>query len=145
MYVGNFTMENPGITFIINGNTYSLRATDLDSIDKIEKVDRQDIIALLEVIKRQEQISSVAVQRTADDLKARTQTASSVSNQGDGISPIAEKDIEVDRLSGSQVDDLMARLIMEEKKQTKPGLTRSGVYKFVGGSAIIVIIFILVL
>ena len=138
-------MENPGITFIINGNTYSLRATDLDSIDKIAKVDRQDLVALLEAIKRQEQISKVAVQRTADDLKARTQTASSVSNQGDGISAIAEKNIEVDRLSGSQVDDLMARLIIEEKQQTKPGLTRSGIYKFVGGFAIIVIIFILVL
>lgn len=136
-------MENSSITFIINGNTYSVRAADLDAIEKIEKVDRQKLVALLEVIKDQEEVSKLAVQRTADE--ATTEADSSVSSEGDGRSIFAEKAIEGDRLSGSEVENLMARLIMEERKKTKPGLTKSGIYKFVAAFAIVVIIFILVL
>lgn len=138
-------MKNPKITFIVNGNTYSLRATDIESIDGIAKLDRLNLVELLEAIRRQAQLSKVVVQAAVDDLTSGHQTTRSIAGQGDEIAVSAGGNTEADRLSTSQVDDLMARLIMEEKQQTKPGLTRSGIYKFVGCLAIVVIIFILAL
>ncbi len=138
-------MENPSITFIINGNTYSLRATDSDAISKINNTDRQHLIGLLGAVERQEQASKQTVQRTADSLKVLTETSSNAIESSTHSRKAVKESVETERLSGPQVDDLMARLVMEEAQHKKPGLTKSGVYKFVGILAIVIIALILIL
>ena len=72
----------------------------------------------------------------------------------DAIVPFQTATLEFDAGSGeyrmapnpgfvTQVDALMARLVMEENRNRKPALTRQGMYKWVLGSAAIIILLLL--
>jgi hypothetical protein len=119
-------MQQSPITFIINGKTYRIDSNNSEAIRLIPKADRQQLVMLLEAVKQQDTLSEMAIQQsTAKVNVAATQ---------------AEKP---HRLSNTDADDLMARLIMEEKKQQKPALNTQSIYK--GAAAVIAVIFILVL
>lgn len=135
-------MEHPTITFIINGNTYSLCAGDIEAIRKISKYDRQQLITLLETVKQQERLAQVAVQHAADKVKISSQTTTKVPEAGNTL---AHQAIKPERLRSGDVDDLMARLIQEEKRNKKPGLTKQSLYKLIGGFSVIVILLVLIL
>jgi len=47
---------------------------------------------------------------------------------------------QVERLSSTEADDLMAGLILEEKQQQKPGLTKKSIYKFIAYCSVITIL-----
>ena len=115
-------MNQPAITVIINNNSYSLSANNLEAIRRIPTADRQHLIALLELVKQQQSAT-----------------------QSPPVRPITTESSRSERLGSGDVDSLMAQLIMEEKSQQKPGLTKQTIYKWVGGVAVVIIILVLVL
>ncbi len=134
-------MEQPSITFILNGNTYSLCASDAESIRKIPSDVRQQLISLLEAIKREDKLAQAAVQQALNKAKNPNQfEAKSVRTKStlDSASP------KPDRLGSGDVDALMARLIMEEKQNQKPGLSKGTLYKWLGGFVVVVFLLILI-
>lgn len=115
-------MNQPAITVIINNQTYSLSAGNVEAIRHIPDADRQQLIELLEVVKQQESATQSPPVR-----QVTTETSRS------------------ERLGSGDVDSLMAQLIMEERSQQKPGLTKQTIYKWVVGLAVVVIILVVVL
>ncbi len=127
---------NQPITVIINNNTYSLSTSNAEAIRTIPNADRQQLIELLEVVKQQDSAAQSPVRPAA------TETTSTVYNAG---KPIDHQTIRAERLSSGDVDSLMAQLIMEERSQQKPGLTKQTLYKWVGSLAIVIILLVVVL
>ena len=75
-------MKQPTITFIINGTTYSLCASDTEAIRNIPSVDRQHLVTLLEQVKDQERRSAAAVQQEMDKARLCSRDATSVPAAG---------------------------------------------------------------
>lgn len=123
------------ITVIINNNTYSLSTNNVETISSISAADRQQLIALLELVKQQEHAASPVRQ-------ARTETTS---NRYNASTPTNHQAMRPERLSSGDIDSLMAQLIMEEKSKEKPRLTKQTIYKWVGGLAIVLMLLLLVL
>jgi hypothetical protein len=134
-------MEQPRITFIVNNNTYSLRATDSNAIRDIPSADRAPLIELLDAVRQQETLSQSVVQNAVD----RSRNLSQVNAGRSGPGAVAgRQDPKPERLGSGDVDALMARLALEEKHKQKPGLTKRGVYKLVAGFAIGVLLLVLI-
>jgi hypothetical protein len=134
-------MKQPTITFIINGSTYSLCASDPEAIRKIPTVDRQHLITLLEQVKYQKSLSLAAVQQVVDKAKFHSLSATGVTDAG---SQPGHKDVKPDRLGSGDIDTLMARLVLEEKRSRKPGLTKRGIYKAVSVFAVLVVLLVFI-
>lgn len=135
-------MEQEKITFIINSNTYSFSAIEGEAIRRMPSADRQQLIVVLEAVKKQHHLARATIQKSADSVKgisAEEEFSQTISENN------ADQDLKPDRLGRGDVDDLMARLVMEEKRKQKPGLSNQTIYKFVGGFAIIVIVLMLLL
>lgn len=135
-------MKQPTITFIINGTTYSLCASDTGAIRKIPAIDRQHLVTLLEQVKDQENLSAAAVQQEMD--KARFYSRSPTSVPAAVIQP-GQGDIAPERLGGGDIDALMARLVLEDKRSRKPTLTKRGIYKVIGVFAVLVVLLVVIL
>ena len=134
-------MDQPRITFVINDNTYSLRPTDQQAITAISNADRQQLLALLEAIKTHDTLSRVEVQKAAERAEILLQ------NGGEGATanaPHSHPSPRPERLGSGDTDALMARLVMEEKLNRKPGVTKNTVYKFTGGIAVVIILLIVI-
>ncbi|MDH4039407.1 MAG: hypothetical protein OEW92_05715 [Gammaproteobacteria bacterium] len=127
-------MENPVITFVVNGKTYSLRASDSAALGAIPQAERQQLIALLEAVKQQDDRARALVQQAVDKAKAAAQGP-----QAGARAPRPE------RLGSGDVDALMARLVMEEQRSRKPGPTRQDLYKWVLGVGVVIVLLVLVL
>jgi hypothetical protein len=130
-------MKQPKITFTINGAVYSLSAGDTDAIRKIPPDDRQHLIALLEQVKYQESLSAAAVQHAVD--RARLHSRASTGAPTAGI-PLGQQTGKAERLGSGDIDALMARLVLEEKRTRKPAPTKSGVYKVIGVCAVLAVL-----
>jgi hypothetical protein len=135
-------MKQPIITFIINGTTYSLCASDTEAMRKIPSVDRQHLITLLEQVKSQEKLSAAVVQQAMDKAKFYTRDATSVPDAG--VQP-DHKAIKPERLGSGDIDALMARLVLEEKRNRKPALSKSGMYKVMSLFAVVILLLVLIL
>ena len=74
-------MNESGITFVVNGNAYSLRPNDWAAAGAIPAADRQQLIALLETVKEAE--------RTADRIaeSSRQKVAGAGPGNMDQIKP----------------------------------------------------------
>jgi len=131
-------MEQPRVTFVINGQTFSLRASDSSSIDAIPAPERQQLVELLEAIKQSENRAATMAQQALE--KAAAATADSAGSARPDYQPAKPE-----RLGSGDVDALMARLVMEENRNRKPGMTRQDLYKWVLGGAAIVILLVLLL
>lgn len=125
-------MKQPSITVVIGSNTYTLRTDDLQGMRDMPVDDRDHLIRLLEALKAQREKSARLVQ---DTLAKPVGTAAQ--SRGDGTEGTAPKE----RLGKGDVDAIMARLIMEERQQQKPGIKPATIYMF--AAAIIVIIALL--
>lgn len=112
-------MNQPKITFIINKIPYALTVTDVEAIKKMPSADRQQLMALLEAIKREES----SAQPSSIPAAAPTQSP-------------ARQDIDP--------DVVMAQLAMEDKLNQEPGLTKQSLYKWVLGIAVSIIVLILI-
>ena len=134
-------MDQPRITFVINDNTYSLRPTDQQAIAAIPNADRQLLLALLEAVKTHYTLSHVEVQKAAEhaDIFLR--------NGGEGAAANATHNHpspRPERLGSDDADALMARLVMEEKLNSKPSVTKNTIYKLTGGIAVVIILLIVI-
>ena len=131
-------MEQPKVTFVINGQTFSLRASDSSSIDAIPAPERQQLVELLEAVKQREnRAATMARQALEKAAVATTDSAGSARPDYQSAKP--------ERMGSGDVDALMARLVMEENRNRKPGMTRQDLYKWVLGAAAIVILLVLLL
>ncbi|MCB1699678.1 MAG: hypothetical protein H6985_17715 [Pseudomonadales bacterium] len=127
-------MDQPTITFFLNGKTYSLRPGDTAAIGAIPSEDRQVLLALLESVKQQEDLAMAVARRAVDKARGASHGVTA---------PPGPRPAAGERLGSGDVDALMARLVMEENRNRKPALTRQGMYKWVLGSAAIIILLLL--
>lgn len=134
-------MEKTPITLILNGNTYRLSANDTQAINQIPKAERQQLISLLDAIKREEQLSEAAVQQSLNKVKVTTQTASNITKP---VNISAAPTAKPERLGSGDVDAIMSRLILEEKQHQKPGLTKGTIYKWMAGIVVVIILLALI-
>jgi hypothetical protein len=135
-------MKQPTITFIISGTTYSLCASDTDAIRKLPAIDRQHLVTLLEQVKYQESLSVAAVQKLVDKATLHSRSATSI--PATGIQP-GYKDTKPERLGSGDIDALMARLVLEEKRSRKPAVTKGGIYKAIGVFVVLVVLLVFIL
>ena len=135
-------MEQPTITFILNGNAYSLCSGDTETIRKMPSAVRQQLITLLEAVKREDQLAKAAVQQAVNKAKLSSPATTKSLSAGD---PPGFAAVKPERLGAGDVDALMARLIMEEKQNQKPSLTKKTLYKWLAGFFVVVILLILIL
>lgn len=130
-------MNSNPITVVINGATYRVSANDSSAIRNIPEADRAELIALLEAVQIQDRASRAAIQSAAAGAATSTSPGQpQLTGDPDRHIPRAE------RLGSGEVDALMAKLIMEEKRDRKPGLTKQGIYKVVAVFAAIVLLFV---
>ncbi len=134
-------MEQPTITIILNGNTYRFSASDTKAIKNLPKSDRQQLIALLETVKREEQVSEAAVEQAVNKIKIPAQVPFKKSNPANVSNGTTAKP---ERLGSGDVDALMSRLIQEEKQNQKPGLTTATIYKWTAGILVVIILAVLI-
>ena len=130
-------MDQPTITFVINGKTFSLSANDSRAIGAIPAAERGQLMALLAAVKQQEE-QAAAVAREVVDRAGREAVGSPVTAQAAGPTPTPE------RLGSGDVDALMARLAMEENRNRKAAPTRQGIYRWVLGFAAVVVLLVLI-
>ena len=144
-------MSEP-ITIVISGKVYKIEADKPQTLQNIPASHRMQLIGLLETLKSQEnrmqQIkgnsatahpptfnatsAATAIKQTrADQPLNHTATANNLATQS---TPANE------RLGKGDVDQLMARLILEEKRHAKPGITKATVYKAMGIILLIIVV-----
>lgn len=128
------------ITFIINSNTYRIDPSDLNTIDAMSATDKQQLVELLVAIKRHDEQAKIKAQA----LLKRANQVSTI-NQDKPTASVDQTTPRTERLRSGDVDALMARLAMEESSKQKAGLTKSSIYKFVGGLAVVIILLIVIL
>jgi len=130
-------MEQAAITFIVNGKTFSLRAGDAAALGAIPHAERQQLMALLEALKQQDDRAAALAQVAVE--RART-----TSRAPQAQAPAAASTPRPDRLGSGDVDALMARLVLEENRNREPGPTRHDLYKWLLGFAAAVIVLVLI-
>ncbi len=135
-------MESPTITVTINGSIFELNVADSDAIGRVPPAERQQLLELLEAIKQQNATVANDISPGHSDLDEGL-----VSNiRYDSNSVMGEQNSSTpERLGTGDADLLMARLIMEERANQKPGLTQRSMYKFIGGMAIVIILLLLLI
>jgi len=133
-------MNKDLISIVVNGNSYRLEPGDSVGIDAIDATDRQRLMELLVAIKQQQEQRDAIVQRRLQ------QTRSAKPAVGPAIAKGAVIDRGADQraMSAAEVDALMAQLVIEEKKNTKPGLTRKRLYQWIVYSVIAIIVLIVI-
>lgn len=134
-------MHYPRITFVIKDNTYSIDAADEAAIRNIPVEDRRHLINLLEAVKRQHslslaRVSNVLDKTTISPVSIPGKTAAAAHNPSAAINPT--------RLGSGDIDALMARLAVEEKRTRKPVVTRTGIYKITAGFLLLIFILVLI-
>ncbi|MEH6570114.1 MAG: hypothetical protein V7709_13630 [Halioglobus sp.] len=134
-------MSHPRITFIINGTTYSLCASETQAMGNIPAADRGQLIALLEALKAQEISSQEPVEKA---VNYAAQSASAATFNTAPVGQIQQQP-KLERIGTGDVDALMARLVMEENQQKKQGLTKQGIYKGLAGFLALVVLLVMIL
>ena len=118
-------MEPSTVTIILQGKTYSLKLSDPESIRKIPGAERRQLISVLKEIEIQDKLAENAIRAATEKTSAPTHAKDVASNV------IADRqEARPERLGAGDVDELMARLIMEERKNQKPPLTPKTFYKW---------------
>jgi hypothetical protein len=131
-------MRQPPIIIIINKKPYTVSATDIESIRNMPGADRQQLITLLEAIKQQEIPVQVVSQQTVTGVNAFPLSAPTGNTSS--FQPISAQ-----RLGSGDVDAVMAQLIMEEKLNKKPELTKQSIQKWTVIIAFIILLLVIVL
>jgi hypothetical protein len=123
-------MNQKKITFVVNGNTYSLAASDPASIREMALADRQQLILLLESVKRQDALAQATVDNLANGANASpTPSQKPADTHKHPPGGVANPE----RLGAGDIDALMARLAFEEKASRKPAVSRQRIYTIAAG------------
>ena len=120
------------VTFIINGESFSLAPDDVSAIQALRKEDKQVLISLLESIRQQEKRAEERINQATAQIGLGTQDA-----------PINQDSSKPERLGSGDVDAIMQRLILEERQQKKPGLTQASVLKVTGGICLLILLLVI--
>jgi len=128
--------RRPIITVIINGQDYRLSADDPASVGHLPKAERTELLRLLEAIKQEHTRSQKAV---LSALTATTQTSTKTTQE-----QVSAGLAQTGRLGRGDADALMAQLIQEEARNQKPGLSKRGIYKFVGISTLVIFLLVII-
>lgn len=130
-------MDQSRITFVINGQTFSLRPSDADGIGAIPAAERQQLIELLQAVQQHDRrVSDIA-------RSARDRAALSPADPPGAMQP-EYRPAGAERLGSGDVDALMARLVAEDNRNRKTTPTREGVLKWVLGAVGAVILLVLI-
>lgn len=126
------SMNQSKITFIVNGNTHCLDAGDTQALRKIPSADRQQLMVLLNAVKT----AGAIPQSTTQNLQtaARPNMAKHAS----------AKSFQSSHKVTPSADELMARLIVEDRSARGEGLTKKGVYIFIGVFTTAVILLVVI-
>lgn len=133
-------MNNAKITFVINGNTYSISSTDKEAINSIPASDKQALIALLESVKQQDQIAFENMQQRINKAKQAQQKTIQQSNQQPTQPNSTGQVLGEKPMGAGDVDNVMARLMLEEKRNQKQLPTKNTMYKWM---AIVIVVLVL--
>lgn len=132
-------MNSDKVTFVINGNTYSISAGDPKAISSISSPDKKALLTLLESLKQQQEATEQrANQRLAQAAMASSSVGSSANKPS--AAALSDKPQKAERLGRGDADALMARLIMEEKAKQKNIPNQGRFYKWILGISAIIII-----
>ena len=126
-------MNQQKITFIVNGNTYSLTAADPASIRAMPPADRQQLVLLLESVKRQDAMASATVDNLAAGAIVHPAPAHKPADAHKHLPGGVENP---ERLGAGDIDALMARLAFEEKASRKPAVSRQRIYTIAAGCTV---------
>ncbi|MGH1472034.1 MAG: hypothetical protein ACRBCS_12620 [Cellvibrionaceae bacterium] len=149
-------MEKSAITFIINGNTYNLRVSDTEAIRKMQPLDRQELIKLLNAVKHEDELALAAVEQRINKARASQQSATSIPTSAKtrhaSTTPASTKTVssgqtlgeKTRRLGEGDVDNIMAKLMLEEKRAQKPIPTKNTLYKWIGISIIVIVLLFII-
>lgn len=130
-------MKKSPIIIIINKKPYTLYLDDEKSIRSLPKIDRQQLITLLEAVKRLEE----PVQSVREPIATKV----NVSTQADNIASVpGNLNVKSAGMGSGDADALMAQLIIQEELNKKPEITKQTIHKWVAGSAIAIILLILI-
>jgi len=127
--------QRPTITVIIKGKDYCLNADNPATFNHLPKAERTELLYLLEAIKQERVRSPKAMQHALQTKPPAAKTAQDQASAG-----LAQ----AGRLGHGDADALMARLIQEESLKRKPGLSKRGIYKFVGISALLIFLLVMI-
>lgn len=131
-------MSTDKITFVINGNTYSIGINDPQSFASIAKADQEALLSLLASFKQQQEALELRANQRLAQVSSSRKIADAL-----GHSPTSHQSPQKERLGRGDADALMAKLIMEEKARQKNLPNKGSFYKWIFGGAIFVIIWIL--
>tara|TARA_B100000809_G_scaffold206042_1_gene207995 strand:- start:923 stop:1300 length:378 start_codon:yes stop_codon:yes gene_type:complete len=124
-------MSSDKITFVVNGHSYAISASEPETLTAIAATDRKALITVLEAVKQQQKAS----EQRADQILMQTAVPIS-DNLATAIKP--------ERLGRGDAEAVMARLILEEKAKQKNPPSERIFYKWIIGFAALVIMAILV-
>ena len=137
-------MINSTVTCIVNGKTYRLCVDDTKGMRTMSSVDRQQLIDVLEVLKKQQPpvkpVVQHVVQHTEQHAEQHTvqDSVQNVTQQGAGeVKPRSNYPTHV-----GDANALAAQLLQEEKNKQKPPLTKRTIYKWIGGLTIVALVLI---
>lgn len=144
-------MNLPKITFKIEDRIYSFDATDAKAIRNVAKEDRQHLLTLLSAIQKQsahsegENVNGALSQGPMglDDDKKQVAKGSVETNlnalsasQSTHKEPVRIQNTgSQDRLGKGDVDDLMSKLIAQERNAQKKPLSKNQMYLYLGAGA----------
>ena len=134
-------MEQQKITVVIGNKTYNFHPGDTQAIREIPSTERQQLIALLEAVKQQENLADIAVRDAIERARNLSPMAPGTIS---GRAPPEHPATKPERLGSGDVDALMARLVMEEKNNRKPALNSKSIYKLLIGFAVVVFLLVLI-
>ncbi|MFT7559719.1 MAG: hypothetical protein ACI93R_001634 [Flavobacteriales bacterium] len=121
--------KQPTLAFMINGKTYKICASDNESIRNLPKAYRPYLLTLLEAVKQQDDASLTS--DTAKPLGQKPLTPKVSSEiKAAGLNPVSPS-APSERMSSGDIDNVMARLIMEDKENINLGITKKGMVIFV--------------
>lgn len=130
------------ITFVINGNTYSISPDDPNALTSIASSDQAALLTLFESLKQQRaSLELRANQRLAQSSTSSSAIAAASNNSSDNKS--LAQSTKRERLGRGDAEALMAKLIMEEKAKQKQQPSPSSFYKWILGIAGLIIICII--
>ena len=130
-------MRKTPVIVIINKKPYTLDVNNIETIDSMPAIDRQQLIELLEVIKAQ--TIQITTQPGAGSLQ---QAKPAIPNSTNTSSPQSNN---LDRLHSGDADAVMAQLIMEEELNKKPAPSKQSIHKGIIIVAAIIILLVLIL
>jgi hypothetical protein len=135
-------MAEPRITIIINGTTYSLCADNAEAIGNMPLADRQHLLTLLEAVRSKTAPELPATPGSPDTSRITTPSPPAMAV---ATARHVASNAKPERMGSGDIDALMARLAAEDSRSRKPSLTRSGVYKALGGVLLFLLLMVVIL